>query len=1483
MKIVLSNASNLLHSSDRQVPYATSQKSNQLKLWKAAKLASIAGFACFGLSPIAMAQQAVVSPMVGVSGTTGEPGEHSHDENMEYGGTGENGGVGGAGLIIQPSTGQTYSGIVIGGDGGTGGNGGNKYDYHDHNGPVDVNAHKHGGGGYGGIGGMGGTGILGDSDTFVFSGTATGGAGGKGGAGGEGLIVEDEHHDEEHEGDEPADHEPIPPASGSAAPVVKQYTSAEEHNGGTGGRGGLGGDGIIVKNLENEGTIIGGQGGAGGDAGHGDSGIGIHGHGGDGGTGADVVQLTNKGTINGGAGGSGEGHPENGYGGKGGTGVIGRNGSVIVNNGDISGGMTGKSGRNGTSGDGGIGLVALSGTNITNNGTIMGGYGGAVGGRGAAGVSFAGTLINNGTIGGGDGGSIRGKFKLSSGVEITPTDSVGVHVGDGSGSILTNNGTITGGLGKGNERGTAVQFSEKAVNGALVLHAKSNIIGNVIANKSIVLKLGGTEAATFNVAQIGDNAQYRGFGFFDKIDPGTWTLQGSTTAVTPWVVSGGILAVSSDESFGDLGGIVILNGGKLLTTVAIETSRLFSATTAVGRIQNDAALTLKGGFVGQGSLIKSGQGRLTIAGAGTYPGETTVEEGELAIAKSGSLVSPITVNSLARLIVDGSAAAATLNSGSHISGSGTLVSLHAKSGSIVSPGNSVGTLRVSKDVTFEQGSTFNVEIKSNLGSADRLAISGQAMLLGGVVNVRLENDTALLTEDVTKSLFLKTFDILTTGKGVTGQFDGVWPRYNYITANLDYTDKNTVVLGFDFTTGVKTAEIVKLETQLAAVQAEKKLLIDAEAKRIANAAEAAHLAEETEKQRLADQKAEEDRIAAVKAADDLKLAEEAEQKKLADLAAAEAKKLADQKAEEERIVAAKAADDLKLAEEAEQKKLADLAAAEAKKLADQKAEEDHIAAVKAADDLKLAEEAEQKKLADLAAAEAKKLADQKTEEDHIAAIKAADDLKLAEEAEQKKLADLAAAEAKKIADQKAEEERIAAAKAADDLKLAEEAEQKKLADLAAAEAKKIADQKAEEDRIAAENKRLADLVATEATLQGDLHKARMKTLLLAEYLPVGVQSRNQTSVWRGIQSLGLANEDLLNQVAGSSSDNPLDFDTLSGEVHASLSGVLAADSHFISDAATSRVRNAFGGVTGKAQAVTTPLAYGPESKAKHSDAFAPVEPAAATTAFWGEAYGSWAHADGDGNASGYSRNTGGLVTGFDGIVADDWRFGLLAGYGSTSLQTGYGKASVDSYQVGVYGGTKLDALGLRLGVNLGQHEIDTKRTARFGSLNNEHEASYDAQTVQVFGELGYEINTAYAALEPFAAARHVHVKTNSFNEDGAFSNLSGEGSSTDLTITTLGLRAAHQFTLSESMTLTARGMLGWTHGFGDMTPEASLALNSSAGFTVEGAGIAKDAAIIEAGFDIGIGRATSIGLSYTGQFSSQSHDNAIKADLSVRF
>jgi subtilase-type serine protease len=380
------------------------------------------------------------------------------------------------------------------------------------------------------------------------------------------------------------------------------------------------------------------------------------------------------------------------------------------------------------------------------------------------------------------------------------------------------------------------------------------------------------------------------------------------------------------------------------------------------------------------------------------------------------------------------------------------------------------------------------------------------------------------------------------------------------------------------------------------------------------------------------------------------------------------------------------------------------------------------------------------------------------------------------------------------------------------------------------------------------------------------------------------KTRTQKAVARAIADLDSSNRIYNTILTSTVTDNlAAIYQSMTGEIHATLGGILIEDGHFISQAAGDRLRAAFDGVAVKPQATINPLGYGPEVKSSGSEAFTAVEPANATTAIWGQAYGAWAHADGNGNASGYSRTTGGFVTGLDGVIADAWRFGILAGYGNSSLHSGGASASVDSYQVGVYGGRQWDALGLRLGVTLAHHEIDTDRDTFLGGVITGQSASYDAQTVQVFGELGYRIDTSYAALEPFAAARHVHLKSGSFHEDGGDLGLTGLSGSSDVTTTTLGLRVSHDFAVGQNTIITARGMLGWDHAFGDTTPEQSLAFADGRPFTIEGLPIAEDALSVEAGFDVGVGKNTTIGLSYTGRFSGEANDNAVKADLTMKF
>lgn len=378
---------------------------------------------------------------------------------------------------------------------------------------------------------------------------------------------------------------------------------------------------------------------------------------------------------------------------------------------------------------------------------------------------------------------------------------------------------------------------------------------------------------------------------------------------------------------------------------------------------------------------------------------------------------------------------------------------------------------------------------------------------------------------------------------------------------------------------------------------------------------------------------------------------------------------------------------------------------------------------------------------------------------------------------------------------------------------------------------------------------------------------------------------NTRQTGQGLQATGKGNR-LYDAFLTATSSERVSSDLIalsSGDIHASIRGSLIDDGRFVRDAVSNRVRAAFSGVAVTPEPV---LAYGKDGAVTAQLANASTE----ATAVWTQAYGSWGNTDSDGNATGRDRSIGGFVSGLDGSVADSWRFGLLAGYSNTSLSGAASSASVDSYQIGVYGGTRwdvstTDAVGLRLGVSLAHHEIGTKRHVQlsFENESRQNSADYTGRSVQVFGEMGYEIKTAFAAIEPFAAAAYTRLKTGGFNESGEITALSGYAGSTDVTVTTMGLRASRQFTYGEEFSLTGKAMIGWRHAIGDTTPESKLAFAGADSFTNRGLPIADNALALEAGLDFTIARGADFGLSYTGQIANSTNDHAVKADLNVRF
>jgi outer membrane autotransporter protein len=362
------------------------------------------------------------------------------------------------------------------------------------------------------------------------------------------------------------------------------------------------------------------------------------------------------------------------------------------------------------------------------------------------------------------------------------------------------------------------------------------------------------------------------------------------------------------------------------------------------------------------------------------------------------------------------------------------------------------------------------------------------------------------------------------------------------------------------------------------------------------------------------------------------------------------------------------------------------------------------------------------------------------------------------------------------------------------------------------------------------------------------------------------------------------------------------LDLLSGEIHADARSVMLDDSRYLRQAVLGRLRQAsYTGDSGPMAALSAggPMAFAPEFSPPSSGALAYADPArpypvkAAPTAappqpaltYWAQAVGAWGKINGDGNAADTTRNLGGFFTGFDQRFGD-WVVGAVGGYTNSSLGVGAraSSANIEAASLGIYAGSKYGAWNFRSGAAVTWDSIGTTRFIAFPGFFDTTTAHYTATQGQAFGEVSYGLAFGNVAVEPFAGAAFVHLDGKGFGETGGLAALAGSTNREDVGYTTLGARAAVSYVLYNGMVLTPRASVAWQHAFGAVTPSVSLAFQTAGiPFTVTGAPIARDAALVEAGTDLRISPQATVGVLYSGQIANTAQDHSLKGNFTWRF
>ena len=337
---------------------------------------------------------------------------------------------------------------------------------------------------------------------------------------------------------------------------------------------------------------------------------------------------------------------------------------------------------------GAIGVLNQEGgTNRVNTGTFEIQSGGASGTYNLSGgvlntINAAPTAIKVGTSGSG-----IGYFNMSGGTFNAGTNFAtqqhSLNVGwaaRGEAAFSAGTANITGDLNAGNGSNGLV-----TVSGSALVNARNVNVGlNAGATNSRLTVTGGTLSVTNGIVVSNSSVL---------------NMSGGTVSATGLRIASGSIM---NDSGGSLNLPSITNNGSIVYS------------------NSSGTLTRSNAISGSGAVTKSGAGSVTLTANNTYTGDTTVNAGSLIINGNQS-----SANGVLNV-----AAGATLG------GSGTIGGATTISG-VLAPGNSIGTLAVANDVTWNGGENWVFELGAagpsigSPGSSDLLAISGGNDFLKG--------------------------------------------------------------------------------------------------------------------------------------------------------------------------------------------------------------------------------------------------------------------------------------------------------------------------------------------------------------------------------------------------------------------------------------------------------------------------------------------------------------------------------------------------------------------------------------------------------------------------------------------------------------------------------------------------------------------------------------------------------------------------------
>ncbi|MBS7805740.1 autotransporter domain-containing protein [Rhizobiales bacterium TNE-4] len=273
---------------------------------------------------------------------------------------------------------------------------------------------------------------------------------------------------------------------------------------------------------------------------------------------------------------------------------------------------------------------------------------------------------------------------------------------------------------------------------------------------------------------------------------GTFYLNGGSTLSLPQS-SNGLPHVSFYLSGSTLpteliNGPVFVSSGTLVVSQSsfkLDSISFFSASpslTVDAGWNKTLALDQITGNQAAATLVKTGTGQLVFLNGTQNISRLLVQSGTVWINNSFSCQQVI-VNSGATLVLNGifSSSNASVTTLGHIRGNGIINNLLLSSGAVLSPGNSIGTIKATGSSTFLSGAIYEAEVNGR-GDSDFHHVGGAAIIDGAIVNIKPYQGGVFGSA--------KTYTILTADSGLIGHFGTVSDSFAFLDASLSYTSND---------------------------------------------------------------------------------------------------------------------------------------------------------------------------------------------------------------------------------------------------------------------------------------------------------------------------------------------------------------------------------------------------------------------------------------------------------------------------------------------------------------------------------------------------------------------------------------------------------------------------------------------------------------------------------------------------------------------